>query len=263
MRQLLLALLLLAPLTTTAEESSTGPLFMKDLVDEGTFFAPWGIGVDWFTMEQDYSIKSLKFDLPGVGEIDPSLVDVSNEVQHYDLQLDVWVTPFLNVFGLVGRLNNKTQVDLGNVTIPGLPFPLGTLPVNSKGTVYGLGANLIYGTENWFAALNGTWTNTNLGGDFDSKVKSLTFQPRLGLIRNQWTMWVGGMWLDTQEKHSGTIDLGVPGLPTIPFEVELETMNKWNYAVGVGYIFSPKATISFEYGFGDRTHTLFNFTYRF
>ena len=36
-----------------------------------------------------------------------------------------------------------------------------------------------------------------------------------------------------------------------------------NYAVGAGYIFSPKATISFEYGFGDRTHTLFNFTYRF
>ena len=133
MRQLLLALLLLAPLTTTAEESSTGPLFMKDLVDEGTFFAPWGIGVDWFTMEQDYSIKTLKFDLPGVGDIDPSLVDVSNEVQHGDLKLDAWVTPFLNVFGLVGRLNNKTQVDLSNVTIPGLPFPLGTLPVNSKG----------------------------------------------------------------------------------------------------------------------------------
>ena len=71
--------------------------------------------------------------------------------------------------------------------------------------------------------------------------------------------------MDTQEKHKGTFGLEVPGIPPIPvnFEVELESMNKWNYAVGAGYIFSPKATISFEYGFGDRTHTLFNFTYRF
>ena len=265
MRKLLLALLLLAPLTAVAQESesSTGPLFMKDLVDDGDFFAPWGIGIDFFTMDQDYDIKSLEFDIPGIGDIDPSRVQVTNKLQHYDLKLDVWVTPFLNVFGLVGRLDADTLVDLSNVTIPGLPFQLGTLPVSYDGTVYGLGANFIYGTDRWFAALNSTWTTTNLNGDFDSSVKSVTIQPRLGLIRNQWTMWVGGMWLDTTEKHKGTIDLPVPGWPPVPFSVELETMEKWNYTVGAGYIFSPKATIAFEYGFGDRTHTLFNFTYRF
>ena len=45
--------------------------------------------------------------------------------------------------------------------------------------------------------------------------------------------------------------------------VELDTMDKWNYAVGVGYVFGPEAHLSFEVGLGDRTHTLFNFTYRF
>jgi hypothetical protein len=263
MRHLLLALLLLAPLSANAEESSTGPLFMKHLVDEGDFFEPWGIGIDYFTMDQDYKIKNLAFEIPSIGDvdIDPSNVMVSNKVQHYDLKLDVWITPFLNVFGQIGRVDADTFVDLSSVTIPNLPFQLGTLPVSYDGTVYGLGANFIYGTENWFAALNNTWTDTNLSGDFDSSVKSFTIQPRIGLIRNQWTMWVGGMWLDTKEKHSGTIDL--PVLGSAKFDVELETMNKWNYAVGVGYIFSPKATILFEYGFGDRTHTLFNFTYRF
>ena len=262
MRHLLLALLLLAPLSATAEESSTGPLFMKHLVDEGDFFEPWGIGIDYFTMDQDYDIKSLEFGLPGVGDIDPSLVDVTNKVQHFDLKLDVWITPFLNVFGLIGRVDADTIVDVGGVSIPGIG-PLPAFPVSYDGTVYGLGANFIYGTEYWFAALNSTWTNTNLSGDFDSSVKSFTIQPRIGLIRNQWTMWVGGMWLDTKEKHSGTFQLPIPGFPPTPFAVELETMNKWNYATGVGYIFSPKATIYFEYGFGDRTHTLFNFTYRF
>lgn len=263
MHRLIIAVVLLAPLTTVAEESASGPLFMKHLVDEGDFFEPWGIGVDYFTMDQDYSIKSLQFQLPGIGEIDPSLIEVSNEVKHYDIKLDVWLTPFLNVFGLLGHVNADTAVDLSNVVVPGLPVSLGTLPVSYDGTVYGLGANFVYGTERWFAALNNTWTSTKLSGDFDSSVDSFTIQPRLGLIANGWTLWVGGMWLDTTEKHSGTINLPIPGFPPVPFDVELEAKDKWNYAAGIGYIFSPKATMYFEYGFGKRTHTLFNFTYRF
>jgi hypothetical protein len=266
MRQMLLALLLLAPLISNAQESSTGPLFMKHLVDEGDFFAPWGIGIDYFTMDQDYKIKNMELDVPLLGDIDidPSQVQVSNKLQHYDLKLDVWVTPFLNVFGLIGRIDADTLVDIGSVVVPGLGS-LPAFPVTYDGTVYGLGANLIYGTDRWFAALNSTWTKSNLSGDFDSSVKSFTIQPRVGLIRNGWTMWVGGMWLDTKEKHNGTFELQVPGIPPIPvdFDVELETMNRWNYSVGIGHVFSPKALVSFEYGFGDRTHTLFNFTYRF
>ena len=55
-------------------------------------------------LEQDYDIQSLSFQLPGVPSIDPSEIGVTNEVQHYDLKLDVWLTPFLNVFALVGRM---------------------------------------------------------------------------------------------------------------------------------------------------------------
>lgn len=263
MHRLLLALLLLLPLTTVAGEPRTGPLFMKDLVDDGDFFAPWGIGVDIFTMKQDYKIKSLEFQVPGIGGIDPSAIEVTNNLSNYDLKLDVWVTPFLNVFGLVGRLNAHTYVDLSNVAIPGLPVALPTLAVSYDGTVYGGGANLVYGTEKWFAAVNNTWTSTSLNGTFDSSVRSFTVQPRLGIILDSWTLWAGGMWLDTTEKHSGTIPLPIPGWSPVPFKVELETLNRWNYAVGIARIFSPQAILAFEVGFGDRTHTLFNFTYRF
>jgi len=264
MRTLFVVLIFLLPMTVHAEEPvSKGPLFMKDLVDEGDFFNPWGVGFDIFTMHQNYTIKSLQFQLPGAGDIDPSLIKVKNDVQDYDIKLDVWVTPFLNVFGLVGRVNAHTYVDLGGVVIPGLPVSLGTLPVSYDGTVYGGGANLVYGTKKWFAALNNTWTNTNVSGDFDSSARSFTIQPRLGVIVNDWTLWGGGMWLDTTEKHKGEISLGVPGLPPVPFNVELETAKKWNYAVGVGKMFGKWAMMYFELGFGDRKHTLFNFTYRF
>jgi len=69
------------------------------------------------------------------------------------------------------------------------------------------------------------------------------------------------MYLDTDEKHSGIFEL--PYIGDVPFSIELVTQDSWNYTGGVGYVFSDRADRSFEIGFGNRTHTLFNFTYRF
>ena len=111
MHRVLIVLMMLLPVTLNAQESGNGPLFMKDMLNGKEFFAPWGVGVDFFTMDQDYAIKNLQFDLPGVDVSDPSLISVSNDLNHYDLKLDLWVTPFLNVFALVGRVNADTLVD--------------------------------------------------------------------------------------------------------------------------------------------------------
>jgi hypothetical protein len=263
MRRVLFVLLLLIPFTVSGQEVSKGPLFMKDMLNETEFFDPWGVGLDFFTMEQDYKIKKLQFDLPGVDITDPSLIGVTNDLNHYDLKFDVWLTPFLNVFALLGRVDADTYVDLGAVPVTGLPVELGVLPVSYEGTVYGGGVNLVYGTERWFVALNNTWTGTNLSGNFDSSVSAFISQPRIGLVKDRWTFYAGGMYLDTTEKHSGTIALPIPGIPPVAFDVELESADKWNYAVGIFHVFSPRAHLLLEYGFGDRTHTLFNFTYRF
>jgi hypothetical protein len=258
MRRIVFALFLVLPLTAVAE---SGPLFMKDLLGGREFYEPWGIGIDFYTMDQQYDIKQLRFDLPGVSLSDPSLLEVRNEVQHLDIKLDVWLTPFLNVFGILGYLDADTTVDLRNVPVVGLPFPLGKLPVSYDGTVYGGGLTLAYGGDAWFTSVTATWTDTSLSGDFDSSVTAFTAQPRIGLVKDKWTFWVGGLYLDTDEKHSGTIEL--PILGPVPFAVELQGSDKWNPAVGAGFVFSPKAMLYMEVGFGNRDHTLFNFTYRF
>jgi len=258
MRRLMITLLLFTPLAASAQ-----PLFMKDSLGDREFFEPWGAGVDIYTMKQDYSISSLVLEFPGIDEIDPDSVAVSNDMSHIDVKLDAWVTPFLNVFVLAGHLQATTKVDLSSVALPGIGVSLGVLPFNYSGAVYGGGFNLLYGTDRWFAALNNTWTDADLSGDYDSSVSSYTAQPRIGLIRGNWTVYAGAMYLTTEESHKGTVDLPVPGLPPVTFDVELDNMEEWNYALGVGYVFSPKAHLSFEVGFGDREHTLFNFTYRF
>ncbi len=124
---------------------------------------------------------------------------------------------------------------------------------------------LAYGGEHWFTSVTATWTDTSLSGDFKSSVKSFTAQPRVGLLKDKWAFWVGGLYLDTEEKHSGVIELPIPGMAplVVPFAVELKGSDKWNSAVGASYAFSSKAMVYLEVGFGKRDHTLFNFTYRF
>ncbi|MGD9265640.1 MAG: hypothetical protein PVJ71_07670 [Lysobacterales bacterium] len=260
MRRLFFLFLFTLPLSVNAE--STLPL-MKDLAGDAELPRPWGIGLDFYTMDQDYDIEALDFALPipGVSLGDPSDIMSTNEVMHFDLKADVWLLPFLNVFAIVGRVDTDTTVDFSQAEITGLPFDLGTLLVNFDGTVFGGGFTLAYGTEDWFASATTTLTETSISGDFKSSVDSFTVQPRLGLVRGNWTTWVGAMYLDVDESHRGAIDL--PFIGPVDFAVDLATTDHWNYAIGVAHHFGDRANLSFEVGFGNREHTLFNFNYRF
>ncbi len=231
---------------------------------------PLGIGLDFYTMEQDYDIEFLQFDLPGVSLGDPSLLGVTNDVQHFDIKIDVWILPFLNVFGILGHVESDTIIDFSNAPIQGLPFPLGKLPVSTDGMVTGLGFTLAYGGDNWFTSITTTVSEADVGGSFDSNIDSTTIQPRIGLVRDQWQYWLGGLFLDAEETHSGAVELplavdpnGIPILIPVPFGVVLGGADDWNVAVGARHVFSEHASVTLEVGFGDRSHTLFNYTYRF
>ena len=77
MRGLILLLAVLVPLSSSAD----GLPFLKDLAGDADLPRPWGVGFDFFTMDQDYDIKSLDFALPGVSIGDPSQIKVTNQVK--------------------------------------------------------------------------------------------------------------------------------------------------------------------------------------
>lgn len=235
-------------------------LFMSDLAGDREVPLTWGVGGNFFTMDHDYLITDLTFDLPGVVITDPSIIGVRNEVWHLDVKLDAWVLPFLNVFVVGGVIDGDTSVDISAVDL-GLPFPLGTLPIEYDGESYGGGATFAVGGDRWFATLTAVYTETSLSGDFDSSVEAITLQPRVGLVRGQWSYWVGGMFLDAEEKHRGNIQL--PFLGPVNFDVTLEEEEEWNFALGLRHEFNKKFDVSLEFGFGDREHTLLYAGYRF
>jgi len=260
MRGFFVLLAVLLPLASSADSSLP---FMKDLVGDTELPRPWGLSIDFYTMDQDYDVQNLKFELPeGFPPLvvdDPSLLEVTNDVMHFDIKGDVWLLPFLNVFGLVGKVDTDTVVDFSKANIIGLPFS--KLPVSFDGTVYGGGFTLVYGTERWFTSATTTYTKSSISGDFKSTVDSISVQPRIGLIRDNWVFWAGGMYLDVDEHHSGVFD--VPGIGEVDFAIDLITRDNWNYTAGIGHYFGDRANLSFEIGFGERTHTLFNFNVRF
>jgi hypothetical protein len=163
-------LLLLAPTTVLADSALP---FMRDLAGDNELPLPWGVGFDFYTQDQDYRIKTLEFDYAGLVIPDASVLRVTNEIQHLDIKADAWLFPFLNVFALLGQVQSDTIVDLSGIPSQGLPFPLGKLPIDSDGTVWGVGFTLVVGGPHWFSSVTTTWTDVDLGGDFDSSAETL------------------------------------------------------------------------------------------
>ncbi len=263
-RKLLLLLILVLPLSSQAD-----PLFGKGMAGDRTLPRAFGIGIDYFNMDQPYQIDSLSFMTPPTFPLppitDPSTILVNNEIEHIDLKLDLWLFPFLNVFGIYGNIDGRTTVDLSSVGIP----LLDSVALNYDGDVYGGGVVLVVGGDKWFASLTGTYTDTDLSGGFNSSVKATTIQPRIGVRATETTeVWIGGYFIDAEETHSGTIllDLGIlgPGVPIpIGFAVDLSQQEDFNLSLGLHSMWSEHWEATVEIGGGDRTTALANLTYRF
>lgn len=249
-------------------------LFGNDLAGDRKLPRTWGIGIDYFSMSQPYQLDSLSFSPAVLPITDPSILPIENEIRHADIHVDVWVTPFLNLFGIYGQIDGDTTIDLGVLGLP-LPPDVNSLLVEYDGDVYGGGIVLAVGGDRWFASLTGTFTDTNLGGDLESSVTATTVQTRLGMRFGDHTeFWVGGYFLDAEEKHSGTIsfDLGPfiapPGGPIprpidLDFAVDLSQEKDFNLSFGTHMMLSDAWEATVEVGAGDRRTVLANLTYRF
>jgi hypothetical protein len=223
-------------------------------------------------MDQPYQIDSLSFMTPPTFPLPPianvGAIVVENEVEHVDIKFDVWLFPFLNVFGVYGSIDGDTTVDLSNVGVT-LPPGFEMLNISYDGDVYGGGVVLAVGGDKWFATLTGTFTDTDLSGSFNSSVEATAIQPRIGVRATETTeVWIGGYFIDAEESHSGTIllDLGIlgPGVPIpIDFAVDLSQQEDFNFSLGIHSMFSEHWEATVEVGSGNRNTVLANMTYRF
>jgi hypothetical protein len=232
------------------EQSSVFPLGRSWAGDQ-KLPLPFGIGVTYYYQQQDYELASLDV---GPIPLPPGLVsdaEVTNDIDEINLKADLWILPFLNVFGIIGDVSGETRVDLGPM--------LGQLTVDYDGLVYGGGFTAAAGMNRFFTALTTHFMLTDLKGD-RSSVQAWLFTPKAGLVFERGAIWGGAMYQRADEEHIGTIE--IPYFGEVGYEVSLREKTPWNYLVGGQFEVAKHWVLDGEGGFGNRKHAIISFTYR-
>ena len=248
-RAALTALVIVAGGTVAAWGQSSSEVAMRNSL---------GIGLTLYNQTQPYEIANLTVQIPGIDPATLTNLDVDNDTTSYHLRIDYWLFPFLNVFGLVGQIEGKTDVDLQGIDI-GLPVGLSNLTIDYDGTVYGGGAVLAVGGAHWFGALAYDYTETDLDVA-TSSVKATVVTPKIGYHFDRGAVWVGAMHQDAEEIHEGTYTL--PYLGAVPFRVELNEKDPWNYLIGGTAGLGKGWVLILQGGFGTRSSALVTLEYR-
>jgi hypothetical protein len=190
---IILVLLVLAPLYVKAQyaqyqidqDSVEYPYFLpflgKKTVAAG-FDIPYpiGIGINSFWAKQNIIIDNLAIGFTTTN-IDIPLTDVSDiikfekvfaEVYAVTVRPDVWIFPFLKVYGIFGKTYSTTTVNLSD------PIKMQSI-VDLTGSTLGFGTTGAFGLGRYFIVLDGNWACTQM--DANSKpIQSSVFSQRLG-----------------------------------------------------------------------------------
>jgi hypothetical protein len=248
------AILFLA--ATTAGASDSGAVVPAA---EHTMPLPWGLGLTVYSQSQEYDIISLEVPLAGLDIGAAEGLDIENTTETFHVKFDYWLLPFLNVYVLGGSIDGTTRVKLSGVDL-GLPIVLNDLKIEYSGVVYGGGATLAVGGTRWFGSLTYDLTRTDLDVS-TSTVKAWVVSPRVGLVFGGAAVWAGAMYQNTEEIHEGLFEM--PLLGTVPYYVELEQSEPWNYLVGMQAGLGEHWSFSIDGGFGTRKAVLAQLEYRF
>lgn len=179
-----------------------------------------GVSVNYFTQESSLILDNLYVGFNNGPQLD------LNEVVRFDdctawaaattVRPDIWLFPFLNVYGLIGKGNSSTSVNAG-IYVPNVNdewnqvFAFST-KAEFTVTSYGFGLTPTMGIGGGWLALdmNCAWTNVSA---LDKPVFTYVFGPRLGKTfkfgrpEQNIAFWVGGFRVNFTSETSGSLNL--------------------------------------------------------
>jgi hypothetical protein len=279
------------------------PIWGHKLAARGIRFPlPFGVGVNYVSIVQDVTIKSVEVAVNDREYVNLDKIvkfdKVSSSVQGLGARADLWVLPFLNVYGLANyAISSDTDVLLSQ------PFPL-RAGAQQSGYGGGFGLTGAFGFWGIFATLDANWTWNKLE-KLDAPVRTFLLTPRVGKklkLNSVVTIspWVGAMRQEIDVNTSGSISLsdtigepsdefkqrvgawydglsrgqqavvsGIvsrldrPGDPTIHYRLDKALTDPWNMLIGAEADFNQRFQIRTEVGFFGRTQLIFGLCYRF
>lgn len=289
----------------TADYPHIFPLFGENVIRKG-FDLPLPIGINISYYQQS---SSTIIDQVSVGLGDDQLMpltfvgfeDVTNEASNLNARVDLWLFPFLNVYGMFGYAKAEANVTLN------APFDFETT-VDFTGWSYGGGAVLAFGLQGFWITANGNlaWTDME---DYYDPVRATVLSFRLGrtlkLMKNRrFQIWLGSMYQEPESIVNGRflladivteelagqfqdyfltpwynaltpeeqqfIDAFVQTMmqsaedARLDYEAQQHPEQTWNMIAGAQFELTKRWNLQAEAGFlGSRTSILVNLNYRF
>jgi hypothetical protein len=179
---------------------------------------PAGLMVNYIWMKQNIVIDNMQLGFKGAN-VDVPLTSINfiefgdnvSTVNSYNFRPDIWVLPFLNVYGLFGGGISRTEVNLIS------PLDLQSV-VEQNITTRGLGVMGAGGVGKFWFSVDGnwTWSKPEL---LDEPVKVKVLGIRLGKTfefakkpERNIAIWIGGMrtQMDTETKGQLTLNEALP-----------------------------------------------------
>jgi hypothetical protein len=253
------------------------PLFAQKVIDEGYDLPlPYGIGLTYANVNQDMFLDNLQAGVNGRAQEPFPFVSFDNasaKSESAQLKLDAWLFPFMNVFGLLGKIDGQAPLDVqldGNGMLAQLGITCGTPPppqnplcaplqdqtitlpikANFRGTSYGIGTTLAGGWNNWFVTLPISFVYADMDGKNTEGV-SITVTPRFGKVVNlggkgNLALFAGGNYLKTELTISGT-EVTPGGLLTVDYTIDQKNKDRWNLLLGGNWDINKRWSWSAEY----------------
>ena len=253
------------------------PFLAQDAIDRGYELPkPYGLSFNYMKMNQPLIVDSVSFHGPDGQNFD-GLVDIDTSSAHQEsetltLRADVWVLPFLNLYGVLGYTRGSSLAPVSVTLFPGsgiteIPFDF---ELEFDGPTYGAGATLVGGIGNWFVMVDGNYTLTDLN-ILDGEISSIVISPRVGYMtkykQHAIQVWVGAMYQNVEQTFTGTLrDIGIGGddfIGSSKFVVEQHLADNWNGLIGAQVGLTPNIDLLMEGGFGTRSSFMLGLGYRF
>lgn len=234
------------------------------------FPKPYGIAGSMYYQNQRMDINKITFGNlvleEGNGVINFGESNIRNTVVSSQLRADLWILPFVNIYGMLGRVNTFNDIDLsinlspppGSPTVGDINLLQTQQIANINGTVAGAGAVIAGGYGKLFVNVNITWAQTWLN-EVNSIQKSFVAFPMAGVTTNFANLFLGGIYQNTGSVNRGSFK-GSSG-QVINYTLEYSA-KRWNYAFGLNKSIGNWSVVVIQ-GVGARTNGVVEVGYRF
>ncbi len=289
--------------TEAAEWPYFFPVLGKAAVAEGyNLPRPLGLNLNFFIASQEVKISELQVGFNDGRKYNLDFIEfdeIKAETTTGNVRLDLWIFPFLNIYGIIVGGDAATSVKIS------APFSLSTV-ADFTGIGYGGGLTGAYGFENFWVSLDTNWISMDLDKLQDNVMtnvlslragKNLVFKNGMELA-----FWAGAMRIKLDSETKGSIELNdlfpganlvapidwlisqgqlttgqlqdlqalrgqIAGLSpndvTIDYRLKKEPEDPWNVILGAQFMLSESWFLRAEVGFFRRVSVLASLQYRF